>query len=196
LGGGLHSIDGHTEVTREHGRNLRDRAEFAVLSLDLIGLDGALAVLTEDGLALRLGEFLKKRANIRIAAAANLAEAGDLDPLALAHLLLDGDISRKGLHIVDNEDIERTIDVITRVDGHGGGNLSLLDNDVVGGRITAVGDGEVDRVKLLKRLHFPSLKSANSDKNSTSKDKATHFNLKKKLQKNIKKVKKTQKKTG
>ena len=77
LGGGLHGVDGHTEVAREHRGDLGDRANLEVVLLDVTSLDGALAVLAENSLALFIRDVLKKRADIRIVAAADLAEAGD-----------------------------------------------------------------------------------------------------------------------
>jgi len=187
LGGGLLGVDGHTEVTREHGGDLGDGAVLEVILGELGGLDGASAVLVKSSLALVLRDLLKKRADIRIAAAADLAEAGNLDPAGGSHLLLDENFSRSSVDVLNDLNVIATNDVITLLDGHLVLDLSLLDDDVVGLGVTAVGDGEVDGVKLLKRLHLPGLDSAHGDKNKSSKDKSTHLQRFMHTQKTIKK---------
>jgi len=176
LSASLSGLDGHTEVTLEHGWDIRD-SNLEVITLDLIRLDGALTVLTKISLALFVGDLMKFTANIIVLAASNLTKARNLHPLGSTSLLLNGNISRGSSDIANNGNIERASKNRTTVDGHGGVELSLLDNNVVSRRITTVSDGEVDGVKSNKRGHLPWFKSTSTygNNNKSSNDKSTHF---------------------
>jgi len=120
------------------------------------------------------GKISDESAEIIIAAAANLAKAGNLDPRVSSHLLLNNKGGGESLQVADDLNIEGAREVITLMDGHGSVENSTLDNDKVGVGVTAVGDGEVDGVQLLQRLHLPWLEGANCNKNKSSKNKGTH----------------------
>lgn len=149
LDGGLGGLDSDAEVALSKRGDLGDGALVDEVVLVLLGRDRALAVEADPAGA--LGDLGSVLAGILIDAGADVADARDLHPGALGHLTLDEELDVGSLDGESKISNKRGVDISTLSDGHGR-NSDALNLDDVSAGITAVGEGEGDGVKGLKRL--------------------------------------------